>query len=168
MMTTMQETRQLRTDSPLGPLVVEYADAGVSALRFEPVSEAVPAAGDAVGERIARQLNEYFAGARREFDIPLAPVGTPFQRRVWEALSRIPFGKTCSYAEIAGTVGCPGGSRAVGQANGRNPIPLIVPCHRVVASDGGLGGYSGGIEIKRWLLAHEGWTGAGAPVATLG
>ncbi len=157
MATMTPKRRQIRIDSPLGPLVVEYTSAGLSALRFDPGSEGSPLSDDAFGERISRQLSEYFAGARRAFDLPLAPAGTVFQRRVWEALSRIPFGETRSYAEIAGVVGCPGGSRAVGQANGRNPIPLIVPCHRVVATGGGLGGYSGGIDIKRWLLTHEGW-----------
>lgn len=102
----------------------------------------------------ARQLDAYFAGELRVFDLPLALAGTPFQQRVWDALRAIPFGKTISYADLATTVGS--GSRAVGGANGANPIGIIVPCHRVITSAGGLGGYAGGIEQKRRLLEHEG------------
>lgn len=106
------------------------------------------------------QLAQYLAGRRRAFDLPLAPAGTPFQLRVWEALRTIPFGETRSYGEVAASVGSPGGSRAVGQANGHNPIGVVVPCHRVIAADGTLGGYTGGLERKRRLLALEGirWT----------
>ncbi|HVS01597.1 MAG TPA: methylated-DNA--[protein]-cysteine S-methyltransferase [Thermoanaerobaculia bacterium] len=105
---------------------------------------------------VRRQLEEYFAGRRRAFDLPLAPRGTAFQRATWEQLSRIPWGGAISYGELARRIGRPRGSRAVGQANGANPIPVVVPCHRVVAGDGTLGGYGGGLERKRWLLAHEG------------
>lgn len=103
----------------------------------------------------ARQLLEYFAGARTAFDLPLEPAGTEFQRSVWFALARIPFGTTLSYAELARRVGRPRAFRAVGQANGANPLPIILPCHRVIAADGGLGGYSGGLGVKTRLLAHE-------------
>lgn len=109
----------------------------------------------AVLVRAAAQLDEYFAGERRDFDLPLAPRGTPFQVAVWRALARIPFGETCSYGELARTVGRPSASRAVGAANGANPIAIIVPCHRVIAADGTLGGYSGGLDLKRRLLALE-------------
>ena len=101
------------------------------------------------------QLRAYFAGELREFSLPLAPGGTEFQRKVWSALTRIPYGRTTSYAAIARDIGTPRGVRAVGLANGRNPISLIVPCHRVIGSDGSLTGYGGGIERKKWLLAHE-------------
>jgi O-6-methylguanine DNA methyltransferase len=105
--------------------------------------------------RVSDQLVEYFAGSRTAFDIELAPDGTPFQLEVWRALSMIPFGRTASYAEIARRVGKPGAARAVGQANGANPIPIVIPCHRVIAADGTLGGFSSGLGIKRKLLALE-------------
>jgi len=105
----------------------------------------------------ATQLEEYFARERTEFDIPMELDGTSFQKQVWAELSRIPYGTTISYGELARRVGRPKGPRAVGQANGRNPIPIIVPCHRVVASNG-LGGYGGGLPMKRSLLAVEGLT----------
>jgi methylated-DNA-[protein]-cysteine S-methyltransferase len=104
---------------------------------------------------VRAQLTEYLAGERRTFDLPLRLVGTPFQRRVWDELRRIPFGETISYAELARRVGQPGAARAVGSANGRNRIGLIIPCHRVIAADGSLGGYGGGLDRKRWLLRHE-------------
>jgi methylated-DNA-[protein]-cysteine S-methyltransferase len=103
-----------------------------------------------------RQLEEYFAGARRTFDLVLRPVGTPFQLTVWEALRSIPFGATCSYADIAQRIGKPTATRAVGAANGRNPLPIVVPCHRVIGRDGSLTGFGGGIEVKAKLLALEG------------
>jgi methylated-DNA-[protein]-cysteine S-methyltransferase len=103
-----------------------------------------------------RQLREYFAGGRHAFDLPMAQSGTPFQQRVWNELARIPYGHTASYADIAARLGQPGAARAVGSANGRNRIAIIVPCHRVIAADGTLGGYGGGLEAKRFLLALEG------------
>jgi methylated-DNA-[protein]-cysteine S-methyltransferase len=107
-------------------------------------------------ELAACQLEEYFAGKRRRFELPLLLGGTAFQRSVWSALASIPYGETWSYAELAAAVGRPTAYRAVGQANGVNPIPIILPCHRVVASGGGLGGYGGGLAMKRALLALEG------------
>ena len=104
----------------------------------------------------ARQLAEYFAGTRRAFDLPLRLEGTDFQRRVWAALCEIPYGAMWSYGELARRVGNPKASRAVGLANGRNPLSIVVPCHRVIGADGTLTGYGGGLERKRWLLAHEG------------
>ena len=101
------------------------------------------------------QLAEYFAGTRTSFDLSLAPIGTPFQQRVWSALAAIPFGETVSYVELARRIGMPTGSRAVGHANARNPISIVVPCHRVIGSDGSLTGYAGGAERKRWLLDWE-------------
>jgi methylated-DNA-[protein]-cysteine S-methyltransferase len=105
----------------------------------------------------ATQLEEYLAGERTEFDVPMELDGTDFQRSVWQELRRIPYGETISYGELARRVGRPNGPRAVGQANGRNPIPIIVPCHRVLASNG-IGGYGGGLTLKRALLAVEGVT----------
>ncbi len=105
------------------------------------------------------QLDAYFAGELERFDLRLAPAGTAFQLRVWEELQRIPFGETISYGELADRVGRPGAARAVGTANGRNPLAIVVPCHRVIGSDGALHGFAGGLERKRWLLAHEGALG---------
>jgi methylated-DNA-[protein]-cysteine S-methyltransferase len=105
---------------------------------------------------VARQLEEYFTGRRRVFDLPIRLEGTEFQRRAWEMLMEIPFGQTRSYGEQAKRIGNPNASRAVGLANGRNPIPIVVPCHRVIGADGSLTGFGGGIERKRWLLVHEG------------
>ncbi len=104
----------------------------------------------------ARQLAEYFLGHRQRFELPLAPSGTPFQRAVWEALGDIPYGETVTYADIASRVGRPQAVRAVGQANGANPLPVLLPCHRVVASGGRLGGYGGGVALKLALLRLEG------------
>jgi methylated-DNA-[protein]-cysteine S-methyltransferase len=104
---------------------------------------------------VREQLQAYFAGELIDFDLPLAPEGTEFQRKVWNALRRIPFGRTCSYADVARRVGNPQAMRAVGAANGRNRIAIVVPCHRVIAADGTLGGYGGGLDRKEWLLRHE-------------
>jgi methylated-DNA-[protein]-cysteine S-methyltransferase len=102
-----------------------------------------------------RQLEEYFAGKRKTFDLPLAPAGTEFQKQVWEALRGIPYGQTCSYQAIAGTIGRPKAVRAVGAANGKNPLPIIVPCHRVIGADGSLTGFGGGLAAKSYLLNLE-------------
>ena len=103
----------------------------------------------------AAQLREYFAGKRTEFDLPLAPEGTAFQKRVWKGLQAIPYGETISYAELARRIGNPKAMRAVGSANGRNQIPIVIPCHRVIASDGTLGGFGGGLDVKQRLLDLE-------------
>ncbi len=105
---------------------------------------------------LRRQLGEYFAGERQDFDLRLAPEGTPFERSVWDELRKIPFGETRSYGEIAQAIGRPGAARAVGRANGANPIPIVVPCHRVIGSDGSLTGFGGGLEAKSRLLEIEG------------
>jgi methylated-DNA-[protein]-cysteine S-methyltransferase len=102
-----------------------------------------------------RQLEEYFAGERVSFELPLEPAGTPFQRTVWKALREIPLGVTWSYAQLARHVGRASAARAVGAANGKNPLSIVVPCHRVVGTDGALTGYAGGVTVKRWLLEHE-------------
>ena len=104
---------------------------------------------------VRTQLTEYFAGARSGFELLLLPEGTPFQRKVWNALCEIPYGETISYGELARRIGQPSAARAVGLANGSNPLPIVVPCHRVIGADGSLTGFGGGIERKRWLLAHE-------------
>ena len=112
---------------------------------------------------VREQLAEYFAGKRQQFDVPLKLAGTPFQQRVWQELVRIPFGTTITYAQLAQRIGKPTASRAVGHANGRNPISIIVPCHRVIGADGKLTGYAGGVDKKQWLLAWERRTAAGEP-----
>lgn len=144
-------------DTPLGPMV-GVVDNG-ALMRFGPDPAPDPAQ---VGERddaalpaLREQLDAYWAGALREFDLPLAPPGTPFQQQVWRALRAIPFGETWSYGELAAHLGRPTAVRAVGAANGRNPVFLVVPCHRVVGSTGGLVGYAGGLDMKRRLLDHE-------------
>jgi methylated-DNA-[protein]-cysteine S-methyltransferase len=152
------------TASPVGPITLVAADGALAALhmdqqRHAPAPEELgePAAGqdgDVLAEA-ARQLAEYFDGSRTEFDLPLAMDGTSFQRRVWTALRGIPYGQTVSYGQLADRIGQPSASRAVGLANGRNPIGIIVPCHRVIGADGSLTGYGGGIERKRFLLSHE-------------
>lgn len=105
---------------------------------------------------VRRELEEYFASTRQRFTVKISPSGTPFQLSVWTALRKIPFGQTRTYGELAAELGNPGAARAVGRANGSNPICVIVPCHRVIGSDGGLTGFAFGEDIKRWLLAHEG------------
>jgi methylated-DNA-[protein]-cysteine S-methyltransferase len=148
------------TASPIGTLTVLVgADGALKRILF--AGEAVPASPDIQWseEKCApalAQLREYFAGARRSFDLPLAPEGTDFQRRVWSELARIPFGATIDYRSLAERVGRPGAARAVGRANATNPIPIVLPCHRVIGADGSLTGYAGGIETKRRLLRLEG------------
>lgn len=147
----------LEIPSPLGQLrLFARADAlcGVY-LPAQPAPTASPAPRDPLLLRAAQQLHEYFAGTRQQFDIPLHLEGTDFQRRVWQALREIPFAATRSYAELAAAIDHPRAVRAVGTANGKNPISIIVPCHRVLGSDGSLTGYAGGPPAKRWLLDHE-------------
>ena len=150
-------------DTPIGPLVVVAdGDAVVAVWMTEqrhapdPGTHGEPAPdGDELLETATRQLEEYFSGSRTEFELPLAAEGTPFQQRVWAALREIPYGETWSYGELAEHIGRPGAARAVGLANGRNPISVVVPCHRVIGSTGSLTGYGGGIERKRALLDLE-------------
>jgi len=138
----------------LGLIRLSASDAGLTEIAFV-MEEDEPARPNAHTQQACAQLAEYFAGRRRTFALPLAPKGTDFQRRVWQALADIPYGETRCYAEIAEQLGCKGGQRAVGAANGRNPLAIVVPCHRVIGSDGRLTGYAGGIGRKQWLLAHE-------------
>jgi methylated-DNA-[protein]-cysteine S-methyltransferase len=147
----------LAFDTPVGPIRLVEEDGALVALHLNDAG--APPAPDPPSPLLARtraQLEEYFAGSRRTFDLPLSPRGTAFQRAVWRALSAIPFGVTRTYGEIAAAVGKPSASRAVGAANGQNPIAIVVPCHRVIGADGTLTGYGGGLPIKEWLLRHEG------------
>ena len=145
-------------DTPLGRLRLVDHGRGLAGLDFAD-RLAAPADGwcedPAPFAEVARQLAAYFAGERRTFDVPLDLKGTPFQREVWQALTEIPFGATERYGALAARLGRPGASRAVGAANGHNPVAILVPCHRVVDANGRLAGYAGGLERKRWLLKHE-------------
>ena len=156
-----------RFESPIGELVITASDAGVSGVYF-PTSRHVPplhgvergtggeGPASVVLARAREQLTQYFAKSRTAFELPLDPPGTAFQRRVWSALRTIPYGTTVSYSELARRLGDVRATRAVGAANGKNPIPIIVPCHRVVGARGELTGFGGGLDRKRWLLEHEG------------
>lgn len=155
-------------DSPLGSLLLTSDGHSLTGLSMTRQKHAEPVQAhwqrdQALFAAARSQLEAYFAGQLQAFDLPLEPAGTVFQRAVWRALRDIPFGRTRSYGELAGHIGRAGASRAVGMANGRNPIAIIIPCHRVIGADGSLTGYGGGIERKRWLLAHEGWSGAAIP-----
>ncbi len=143
--------------SPVGDLLLVAVDGALVKLHFAPFDppDVPESPSEPVLVEAARQLREHFAGERTQFDLPLAPPGTPFQRRVWDELRRIPYGSTATYGEIAERLGDPLCVRAVGVANGRNPIAVVVPCHRVIGSDGKLRGYAGGIERKQQLLALE-------------
>ena len=147
-------------DSPIGALLVTRDEGGVTGLDL-PAARYPRRIGDdwerddAAFDDVRTQLNEYFAGTRQQFDLPLNAQGNAFQRAVWQTLSEIPYGETTSYGKVAASIGHPDGARAVGVANGQNPIPIIVPCHRVIGADGSLTGYGGGLPAKRWLLDHE-------------
>lgn len=159
-----------KTDSPLGPIWAAATDRALLRVLL-PGTEETPEqmergiarssdptsflAGGQILARFAEELAAYFQGNLLAFRTPAEPQGTPFQQRVWKVLTRIPYGRTRSYGWVAWRAGVPGGARAVGQANARNPVPLIVPCHRVVAADGSLGGFSSGLQIKRFLLDLE-------------
>jgi methylated-DNA-[protein]-cysteine S-methyltransferase len=149
-------------DSPVGPLKLVANERGLNAILWEndnprrvPLGEVLENDDDPILLETERQLREYFAGQRTEFTLPLDFRGTEFQRRVWAALLTIPFGETRSYAQIAEQIGCPAAVRAVGAANGRNPLSIIAPCHRVVGSNGKLTGFAGGLEAKAKLLSME-------------
>ena len=147
--------------SPLGWIQVELSEQGIHRFWFvDQLPESyLSRSGEGeqaqLLEKLKTQVAEYFAGQRRQFDLPLAPRGTEFQQSVWKALCRIPYGQTWSYAQLAQSIGQPRASRAVGMANSRNPIGLLVPCHRVIGKNGQLTGYAGGLERKAWLLEHE-------------
>lgn len=143
-------------DTPVGRMALEEDEGALTALYLP--NSPMPPAGEETPllSRGREELLEYLAGKRQGFDLPLAPKGTPFQHKVWSALAEIPYGQTITYGELARRVGCPKGSRAVGQANHRNPLPIFLPCHRVVGTGGALTGYGGGLELKQWLLRLEG------------
>jgi methylated-DNA-[protein]-cysteine S-methyltransferase len=156
----MNEIFGARFESPIGTLRIRADSRGVISIDFTEDADRgtralVPPAGPAHLAECLRQLGEYFEGRRTAFDVPLSLKGTPFQRRVWAALLDIPFGRTSTYGRIAASLGRPQAGRAVGGANHRNPVSIIVPCHRVVGNDGRLVGYGGGLWRKEWLLAHE-------------
>ncbi len=152
--------------SPIGPLTLIATDHALTEIRFGRPDDDAPDAPDAapidhpILAAAAAQLAAYFAGDRRTFDVPLAPTGTAFQRAVWRALGEVAYGQTTGYGALARALGRPTAARAVGAANGANPLPIVVPCHRVIGADGTLTGYAGGLTIKRWLLAHEAATAA--------
>jgi methylated-DNA-[protein]-cysteine S-methyltransferase len=153
-------TAYTQLESPIGPLLVARDDEGITALLLPHGKRPARPAPDWVRddtafEDVRAQLDEYFAGTRTSFELPLHLLGSAFQRRVWTELLTIPCGTTTSYGAIANTIGAPGAARAVGLANGQNPIALIVPCHRVVGANGSLTGYGGGLPTKQWLLNHE-------------
>jgi methylated-DNA-[protein]-cysteine S-methyltransferase len=154
-------------ETPAGQLFVATTSRGVRRIEFRDTGKRRPKpdttedqseAATRLLERACRQIDEYFGGERRDFDLPLDLAGTDFQRRVWLALAAIPFGETRSYGGLAGEAGAANAYRAVGAACGANPIVIVVPCHRVIGSDGGLHGFGGGLDLKAWLLRHEGVT----------
>jgi methylated-DNA-[protein]-cysteine S-methyltransferase len=147
----------LAHDSPIGPLILVSDGVCLVGLHFSGWKPPLTAGRrfDEVLRKTTRQLDAYFGGQLKSFDIPLKPAGTPFQLRVWSALRDIPFGETRSYGQMASAIGTPSAMRAVGAANGRNPIAIVVPCHRVIGADGSLTGFGGGIERKRFLLRLE-------------
>jgi methylated-DNA-[protein]-cysteine S-methyltransferase len=146
-------------ESPVGPLTLVSDGAALAGVYFESQRHGRPPAGpkgtDKIIDMARKQLDSYFAGKRKAFDVPLRPVGTAFQTRVWNALLRIPYGETASYGAIANAIGSPKAVRAVGAANGRNPIPIIIPCHRVIGANGSLTGFGGGMARKEMLLDLE-------------
>ncbi len=157
---TLEKIYFTELPSPIGNLRIVGTESAVSGLYMEAHDDDFSGHRDAVQDgaplfEARRQLEEYFAGERREFSLALAADGTEFQRQVWQALGTIPYGRTVSYGDIARQIGNPNAVRAVGLANGRNPISIIVPCHRVIGADGSLTGYGGGLERKRFLLALE-------------
>ena len=161
----MQSVFEKRIETAVGTVTVRCSDQGLREIMLNGTNKkVVPNSVKANGQKApgarwahqaARELEEYFAGRRQKFDVPLDVDGTPFQKKVWAALCTIPYGETRSYGDIARQVGNPRGARAVGMANHENPIAIVVPCHRVIASDGGLGGYGGGLKTKSFLLWHE-------------
>jgi methylated-DNA-[protein]-cysteine S-methyltransferase len=156
------KTQTLYTLHPsvLGDIFLARTDAGITHIVFQEGTHPIRPEPDWIHDSaafhdITAQLDAYFAGELQDFDLPLAPEGTPFQLTVWDALQSIPYGETLSYGELAQEIGRPSASRAVGAANGRNPLPIVVPCHRVIGQDGSLTGYGGGLRFKKALLSLE-------------
>jgi len=151
----------VKYDSPLGRLTLESDGTNLTAILFpgeesRTGSPEISKGNVLVLDSARRQLDQYFAGRLQTFDLPLAPSGTDFQRKIWALLQKIPYGQTSTYAELAKMIGQPTACRAVGAANGRNPLPIVIPCHRVISSSGKLTGYAGGLEAKQALLELEG------------
>jgi methylated-DNA-[protein]-cysteine S-methyltransferase len=144
-------------ETPIGPIGLEADEDALTQVSFHARGAAAARPKSGVLAETVRQLDAYFEKRLRRFDLPLAPRGTAFQLDVWKALRTIPYGETWSYADLARCVGRPAAIRAVGAANGRNPIPIVIPCHRVIGSNGKLVGFGGGLPVKRWLLALEGY-----------
>jgi methylated-DNA-[protein]-cysteine S-methyltransferase len=142
-------------DTPIGPVGLEADQRALTQVTFHAKGPARPRPRTGVLAETARQLDAYFRKRLTRFDLPLGPCGTPFQLDVWDTLRQIPYGNTWSYADLARRIGRPDAVRAVGAANGRNPLPIIIPCHRVIGSNGQLVGFGGGIPLKRWLLELE-------------
>jgi methylated-DNA-[protein]-cysteine S-methyltransferase len=149
----MSTAEAFTVSTPLMTVAVETRGTSVTQIRLNQAGLRPPTT--PFEQRVAGELDEYAQGGRMEFTFATAPQGTQFDHRVWREVARIPYGSTATYGEIARRIGSPGAARAVGHANGRNPIPLVIPCHRVVAAGGKLGGYGGGLPLKRRLLARE-------------
>jgi len=159
---TIGRVHTLSISSPVGAMTVVGGERGIRRILWEgdlghrvQLGEESRPGRHRLVSQTADELGEYFAGERQSFDVPLDPAGTPFQRSVWEALAGIPYGTTRTYGELARSIGRPDAARAVGAANGCNPISIMIPCHRLVGADGTLVGYAGGLDAKRWLLDHE-------------
>jgi methylated-DNA-[protein]-cysteine S-methyltransferase len=157
---TTSETLTTTVDSPIGPLLLAAVEGRLTTLHMAgsthgPADQQGWVPDRAAFRDVVAQLEAYFAGELTDFDVPLDMVGTEFQRRVWDGLRQIPYGETWSYSQLAGKIGNPKACRAVGLANGRNPVAVIVPCHRVIGADGTLTGFGGGLDRKAWLLDHE-------------
>ncbi|MEZ4231571.1 MAG: methylated-DNA--[protein]-cysteine S-methyltransferase [Polyangiaceae bacterium] len=152
----MKTDERVSLETPLGRLQAVLEAGALTRILWSSEPQRADSASPSRAARLARrQLEEYFAGRRQSFDLKLNPCGTDFQLRVWHELGRIPFGETRSYGELARALGKPTASRAVGAANGRNPIPIILACHRVIGASGALTGFAAGLDTKRWLLQHE-------------
>ncbi|TGG93217.1 methylated-DNA--[protein]-cysteine S-methyltransferase [Natronospirillum operosum] len=148
---------QYLSNTPVGDLEIIATHKAITAIRFLPgAGERTPDSRPSpLTAQAERELNEYFSGQRTRFELPLAPIGTEFQQACWQALQAIPYGQTASYADQAAVIQRPRAVRAVGAANGANPLPIVIPCHRVIGKNGQLTGYAGGMARKQWLLAHE-------------
>ena len=142
-------------ESPVGKLKIEGDDRSISGIWLNAKGPPTPGRATGILAELESQLEAYFSGALKAFELPLAPKGTPFQLEVWAALQKIPYGTTCSYSDVAKRIGRADAVRAVGAANGQNPIPIVIPCHRVIGASGSLTGFGGGLPMKKWLLAHE-------------
>ncbi|MCB9584620.1 MAG: methylated-DNA--[protein]-cysteine S-methyltransferase [Polyangiaceae bacterium] len=152
----MKTEERVSLDTPVGRLQIVLESGALTRILWANEPQGTDTLGPSrAAKRAQKQLSEYFAGRRQKFELELDPRGTEFQCRVWHELGQIPFGETRSYGDVAKTLGKPTASRAVGAANGKNPIPIILACHRVIGASGALTGFAGGLDTKRWLLDHE-------------